>query len=97
MRYYYKKDNSYYNLLEPTEIEGAVEITEEEFTAHQQSLYPTVNREKLNRIHNLKEQLERYKQDVEQVELFGMARDDYEQKKALCIEIIEELRTLERR
>ena len=39
--------------------------------------------------------LQKYKEDVEQVELFGMEREDYEQKKAQCVAIIEELRELE--
>lgn len=42
-----------------------------------------------------KHQLNKYKEDVEQVELFGMQRDDYEQKKELCKSIILELRQLE--
>ena len=42
-----------------------------------------------------KYQLQKYKEDVEQVELFGMQRADYEEKKALCVQIIEELRVLE--
>lgn len=40
--------------------------------------------------------LEKYKEDVEQVELFGMERADYQEKKRLCAELIIELRTLER-
>lgn len=47
------------------------------------------------RIFTLKEDLKRYKEDVEQVELFGMEREDYEQKKVLCVQIIQELRQLE--
>lgn len=43
----------------------------------------------------LKIDLIKYKEDVEQVELFGMQRADYEQKKAQCVAIIEELRALE--
>lgn len=44
----------------------------------------------------LKEQLQKYKEDVEQVELFGMQRDDYEEKKSACATIILELRVLEK-
>ena len=95
-RYYYKKGNAYYNLLEPTEIEGAEEITEAEFNEHQEALYHNPYKEKLDRIHNLKEQLERYKEDVEQVELFGMERADYEYKKEQCRALILELRELEK-
>lgn len=47
------------------------------------------------RITELKEQMKRYKEDVEQVELFGMKRDDYEEKKELCKSIILQLRELE--
>lgn len=47
-------------------------------------------------IFKLKQELEKYKEDVEQVELFGMDRDDYEQKKSRCAEIIIELRKLEK-
>lgn len=47
-------------------------------------------------IYLLKEKLTKYKYDVEQVELFGMQRDDYELKKQRCIEIVERLRTLEK-
>ena len=43
-----------------------------------------------------KQDLQKYKEDVEQVELFGMQRADYDEKKALCVQIIEELRELEK-
>ena len=49
-----------------------------------------------NKIRNLKQELEKYKQDVEQVELFSMERTDYASKKARCVEIILELRELEK-
>ena len=48
------------------------------------------------RIFELKQLLQKYKEDVEQVELFGMERADYEEKKKLCADIILELRTLEK-
>lgn len=47
-------------------------------------------------IRALKQELNKFKEDVEQVELFGMERADYVQKKARCAEIIIELRKLER-
>ena len=50
----------------------------------------------LNKIFQKKQLLQKYKEDVEQVELFGMSRDDYETKKKLCSEIILELRKLEK-
>jgi len=43
-----------------------------------------------------KRELQKYKEDVEQVELFGMERNDYEQKKALCVQLIQELKELDR-
>lgn len=46
-------------------------------------------------IYQLKSTLQKYKEDVEQVELFGMERADYEQKKAQCVSIIKQLRQLE--
>lgn len=48
-------------------------------------------------IKTLKQELAKYKEDVEQVELFGMERADYEQKKTRCAEIILELRELEQK
>lgn len=39
--------------------------------------------------------LQKFKEDVEQVELFGMERADYEEKKAQCVSIIQQLRELE--
>ena len=51
--------------------------------------------EKINHIAELKKQIAKYKEDVEQVELFGMGRADYEEKKQACVDIITELRELE--
>lgn len=50
---------------------------------------------KIKRIYELKQLIQKYKEDVEQVELFGMERADYEEKKQACVDIIEELRGLE--
>ena len=47
------------------------------------------------RIKELKQQIAKFKEDIEQVELFGMERADYEEKKQLCKNIILELRELE--
>ena len=47
-------------------------------------------------IATLKQEIAKAKEDVEQVELFGMERQDYEQKKQRCIEIVERLRVLEK-
>lgn len=48
-------------------------------------------------IATLKNEIAKIKEDVEQVELFGMERSDYTQKKARCVEIIQRLRVLEAR
>lgn len=48
-------------------------------------------------IHELKAEIIKNKEDVEQVELFGMERSDYAKKKARCVEIILRLRELEAR
>lgn len=48
-------------------------------------------------IYLLKQELPKDKEDVEQVELFGMERQDYDRKKARCVEIILRLRELEAR
>lgn len=55
----------------------------------------TEEEKKVNRIAELKQELAKWKEDVEQVELFGMQRNDYEEKKKRCAEIILELRELE--
>ena len=47
-------------------------------------------------IWEIKEKLAKYKEDVEQVELFGMERADYEEKKQLCANMIVRLRELEK-
>lgn len=39
--------------------------------------------------------LNKYREDVEQVDLFGMERADYAEKKAACKTLVEELRELE--
>lgn len=40
--------------------------------------------------------LVKYREDVEQVDLFGMERVDYAKKKAACKTLVEELRALEK-
>lgn len=40
--------------------------------------------------------LVKYREDVEQVDLFGMERADYAEKKATCKTLVEELRELEK-
>ena len=43
-----------------------------------------------------KQLLNKYKEDVEQVELFGMERNDYYEKKDKCRQLVLELRQLEK-
>lgn len=52
------------------------------------------NDKNLKKIAKLKLELVPIKEDVEQVELFGMVRDDYEEKKQRCAEIVNEIRRL---
>ena len=40
--------------------------------------------------------LNKYREDVEQVDLFGMERKDYAEKKELCKQLVYELRELEK-
>ena len=47
------------------------------------------------KIVKLKQTLQKYKEDVEQVELFKMQRDDYEEKIQLCANLVLQLRELE--
>ena len=57
---------------------------------------PTAEELKQIEIQDLKRTLEKYKEDVEQVELFGMHREDYAQKMQACADIVVRLRQLER-
>lgn len=47
-------------------------------------------------IQEKKKLLEKYKYDIQQVDLFGMERTDYEEKKSLCVQLVLELRELEK-
>ena len=40
--------------------------------------------------------LVKYREDVEQVSLFGMEREDFEEKKEACKALVEKLRVLEK-
>ena len=101
-RYYYKKGNSYCNLKSPITEEGYEEITEEEFKALTKPPVFTLTEEQQAKIKKkklIKEKkalLNKYREDVEQVDLFGMERADYEEKKIACRTLVEELRVLER-
>lgn len=50
----------------------------------------------LSQISAKKALLVKYREDVEQVDLFGMERADYAKKKAACKTLVEELRELEK-
>ncbi len=100
-RYFYKKGNSYLNLKSPITEEGYEEITEEEFktlTKPPVFTLPEEQQEKIEKrklIAEKKALLNKYREDVEQVDLFGMERADYEEKKLACKTLVEELRVLE--
>ena len=51
----------------------------------------------LSQIATKKALLNKYREDVEQVDLFGMERADYAEKKAACKTLVEELRELEKK
>ena len=51
----------------------------------------------LSQIATKKAMLVKYREDVEQVDLFGMERADYAEKKKLCKQLVEELRELEKK
>lgn len=51
----------------------------------------------LSQIATKKALLVKYREDVEQVDLFGMERADYAEKKAACKTLVEELRELEKK
>lgn len=101
-RYFYKKGNSYLNLKSPITEEGYEEITEEEFKTLTKPPVFTLTEEQKAKIEKrklIKEKkalLNKYREDVEQVDLFGMERADYEEKKIACRTLVEELRVLER-
>lgn len=57
---------------------------------------PSAKEKAETEILQIKEKLAKYKEDVEQVELFGMERTDYEEKKQLCANMIVRLRELEK-
>lgn len=100
-RYYYKnKNGSLMNLKSPKNHPDLIEITEQEFNELSKPKELTAKRkaliEKMQLISQKKALLIKYREDVEQVDLFGMERDDYAEKKALCCKLVMELRELER-
>ena len=103
MRYYYKDSKGNTCSLKSECIrEGYTQITEEEYNSILQSrIYePTAEQkakmELAKTIREKKALLNKYREDVEQVDLFGMVRDDYAEKKELCKQLVYELRELEK-
>ena len=81
--------------------DGYTQITEEEFNSILQSRVPKPTEEQKAKmelaktIREKKALLNKYREDVEQVDLFGMERADYAEKKELCKQLVYELRELE--
>ena len=80
--------------------EGYTQITEEEFNALSNKPYEPTKEQKAKMelaktIQEKKVLLNKYREDVEQVDLFGMERADYAEKKELCKQLVYELRELE--
>ena len=81
--------------------EGYTQITEEEFNSLSNKRYELTVEQKAKielakTIREKKALLNKYREDVEQVDLFGMEREDYEEKKILCKQLVYELRELEK-
>lgn len=103
MRYYYKDSKGNTCSLKSECIrEGYTQITEEEYNSILQSRIPEPTAEQKAKIElaktirEKKALLNKYREDVEQVDLFGMVRDDYSEKKELCKQLVYELRELEK-
>ena len=100
-RFYYKsKDNTgFLNLKSPLNDVNYIQITEEEFNELTKPKEPTAEQkakmELTKTIREKKALLNKYREDVEQVDLFGMERADYAEKKELCKQLVYELRELE--
>lgn len=99
-RYYYKTQDGLLNLKSPVNNPDYIEISEQEY--NELTKPPELTEEQKAKIElsktirEKKALLNKYREDVEQVDLFGMERTDYEEKKALCRQLVEELRELER-
>ena len=82
--------------------DGYTQITEEEFNElTKPKVYVPTAEEKAKMelaktIREKKALLNKYREDVEQVDLFEMVRDDYSEKKELCKQLVYELRELEK-
>ena len=103
-RFYYKnKDNTgFLNLKSPLVDENYIQITKEEFEELSKPKIPELTAEQKAKaelaktIREKKALLNKYREDVEQVDLFGMVRNDYSEKKELCKRLVYELRELEK-
>lgn len=103
-RFYYKNKNNtgFLNLKSPLIDDEYIQITKEEFEelTKPKEYVPTAEekaaQEKARKIAEKKALLNKYREDVEQVDLFGMERADYAEKKLACKTLVEELRVLEK-
>jgi hypothetical protein len=103
-RFYYKsKDGKgFLNLKSPLVDENYIQITEEEFeelTKPKEYVPTAEEKAKMELAKTIREKqslLNKYREDVEQVDLFGMEREDYAEKKELCKQLVYELRELEK-
>ena len=103
-RFYYKskEGNGFLNLKSALIDENYIQITKEEFEElTKPKVYEPTEEEKEAQakqklIAEKKALLNKYREDVEQVDLFGMERADYAEKKLTCKTLVEELRVLEK-
>ena len=100
MRYYYKDNKgNLFNYKSERLKDGYIQITEAEFNELTKPKEPTAAQkariELSKTIREKKALLNKYREDVEQVDLFGMERADYAEKKELCKQLVYELRELE--
>lgn len=83
-------------------IDGYTQITEAEYNELEKpKVYEPTEEQKAAQakqklIAEKKALLNKYREDVEQVDLFGMEREDYAEKKLACKTLVEELRVLEK-
>lgn len=73
---------------EPTDFNSDLTFSVEKYNERKQQFL------KEKEILELKQKLIPIKEDVEQVELFGIVRDDYSEKKQQCADIINKIRFL---
>ena len=103
-RFYYKKKDGtgFANLKSPLVDEDYIQITKEEFEeltkpkVYELTAEQEAKTELAKTIREKKALLNKYREDVEQVDLFGIVRDDYAEKKELCKQLVYELRELEK-